>query len=165
MNFNFCKEICDDDLSYEELIKLKWSKYNGLLTLENCKSILENAVKKHLKERFLCWQAAQRDESEKIVIGQSHLYNVMDTYLTSLIQENHLETFGVCIVFEYDYDKKEEGLYVVIKGISEINEEVSTFLCHTIKYKFQNKHQLLLKMSFCLKADTLASYLSGDTVS
>ena len=68
-------------------------------------------------------------------------------------------------MFEYDNDKKEEGLCVVIKGISEINEEVSTFLCHTIKYNFQNKHQLLLKMSFCLKADTLANYLSGDTVS
>ena len=88
----------------------------------------------------------------------------MDTELTSLIQENHPEAFGVCTVFEYDYDKKEKGPCVVIKGISEINEEVSTLLCHTIKYDLQNKHQLLLKNVICLKADALASYLIGDTV-
>ena len=50
----------------------------GFLLLETAKaiSILENVVKKHLKERFLRRQAAQRDESEQIVIGQSHLYRV-----------------------------------------------------------------------------------------
>ena len=67
-------------------------------------------------------------------------------------------------MFEYDYDKKEEGLCVVVEGISEINEEVSTLLCHTIKYDLQNKHQLLLKNVICLKADALAIYLIGDTV-
>ena len=162
--FHFAKEIRYDELSYEELLKLKWSKFNGLLAFGNCKSILENVVKKHLKERFLRRQAAQREESEQIVIGQSHLYRVMDTELSSLTQENHPEAFGVCIVFEYDYDKKEEGLCVVVEGISEINEEVSTLLCHTIKYALQNKHQLLLKNVICLKADALAIYLIGDTV-
>ena len=60
----------------------------GFLLLETAKaiSILENVVKKHLKERFLRRQAAQQDESEQIVIGQSHLYRVMDTELTSLIR-------------------------------------------------------------------------------
>ena len=43
----------------------------GFLLLETAKaiSILENVVKKHLKERFLRCQAAQLDESEQIVIG------------------------------------------------------------------------------------------------
>ena len=55
---------------------------------------------------------------------------------------------------------------VVVEGINEINEEVSTLLCHTgsIKYNLQNKHQLLLKNVICLKADALKSYLIGDTV-
>ena len=80
----------------------------GFLLLETSKaiSILENVVKKHLKERFLRRQAAQRDKSEQIVIGQSHLYRVMDTELTSLIQENHLEAFGVFIVLSMMKRKK-----------------------------------------------------------
>ena len=86
----------------------------------------------------------------------------MDTELTSLIQQNHLEALGVCIVFEYDYDKI--GLCIVVEETSEINEDVSTFLYRTIKYDIQNKHQLLLINVICLNADALASYLIGDTV-
>ena len=50
--FHFAKDIRDEELSYEELLKLKWSKYSSLLSFDNCKNVLETVVKKHLKERF-----------------------------------------------------------------------------------------------------------------
>ena len=86
-----------------------------LLAFGNCKIILENVVKKHLKERFLRHQAAQRDESEQIVIGQSHLYRVMDTELTSLIQENHPEAFGICIVLSMTMIKGKKVFVLSLK--------------------------------------------------
>ena len=48
--------------------------------------------------------------------------------MTSLIQDNYPEAFGISVVFENDYDKKEEGLCVVVEVTSEVNEEVYSYL-------------------------------------
>ena len=163
--FHFAKDIKNDDLSFEEILKLKWRKYSGLLSFENCKNILDNVVKKHLTERLQRRQAARREDSEQVIIGQSHLYRVTDTEIASLIQENYPEAFENSVVFEHDYEKKEEGLCVVVEVLNEVDEDVYDFLCQSITYSLQNQHQLRLKRVIYLKADTFRKYVTGDTVS
>ena len=163
--YHFAKDIFVDSLSYEDLLKLKWNKYSGLLSFENCRSILELVVKKHLKERFLRRQAAQRESSEQLCIGQTHIYRVIDSEITSLVQEHYPETFGNCLVFEHDYDNKEDGLCVVVEVTSGASEDAYSFLGQAIKYCLQNHHQLCLKKVIYLQTDTIQQYVKGDAIS
>ena len=163
--FHFARDISEQEISYEDLLKSKWNKYSSLLSFKKCRIIIKEIIKKHLKNRFLRRQAARRDESEHTVIGQMHLYHAIESQITSSIQEYYPEAFGAAIAFETDYDKKENGFSVIVEVTSDVNEEVYSYLCHSIKYDLQKRHHLNLKNVIFLSTDTIENYLKGDGVS
>ena len=155
-------EVSDKETSYEELLKLKRNKYSSALSFKKCYTKLEDFTKRHLKQRFLRRKEAKREESEQIVVGQVHLYHVIDSQ-TDLIQDYYPETFGVAVAFESKYDKTEDGFSVVVEVKSDVNEEAYSYL--VIKYYLHKRHQLYKKKPYVFSKETLEKYLKGDSVS
>ena len=83
---DFCKDnnFLQHDLSYEDVLHLKYSKFQSLVHVIDCSKKWAEISSEQIRQKTVRYQAAEKDHQVKITSGQIHIVSVLDEEIKAL---------------------------------------------------------------------------------
>jgi hypothetical protein len=82
---DFSKFIQFRELSYEDIVNLKCSRFQSLLSLNECSKEWSRSSQAQIRKNILRYKSSEKDDEIRIVAGQVHIASAIDNDIKSLL--------------------------------------------------------------------------------
>lgn len=159
--YHFSKEN-EEPASYEELMQLKWSKFQKIKSASCVSRQLETISKRHMKERFRRKETAKQVHALQINASKTHLAETLDLQLFSMVQEYYPEAFGSVPVIGNDTVAISDQVSAIIEGKIDQDQEAYSNVSTSIKHELEKTHCLELTHAMFLSSVVLNKFKNKD---
>ena len=159
--YHFSKEN-EEPVSYEELMQLKWSKFQKVKAASSVSQELENISKKHIKERFCRKETAKQVHELQINASKTHLAKTLDLQVFSMVQEYYPEAFGSVTVIGNDTVEISNQVSAIIEVKIDQDQEVYANICQSIKHDLEKTHCLQITHVMFLSSVVLNKFKNKE---
>lgn len=87
-------------------MKIKWKKFQFIMSVNSVSEELGNVSRKHITERFIQQETARKVYSVQINGSKTHLAEALDLQLYSAVQEYFSDAFTVINNDSVEHDNK-----------------------------------------------------------
>ena len=145
-HFSKCVELKFQDLGYDDVIKLKYDKFQSLLSFKGCSKKLSTCVSEHIKQKSIRIDAASDINQIEIVANKRHKPIIIDSEIETIFKEQFEDKICKVVSFDRTHSAEKNSLQVCI----EIQDETSVDdipvddLCRQAFYHLLGRHEVLL---------------------
>ena len=157
-------EFCD--LGYEEILGLKYAKFQSILSFKECSLIWSKLSNQTIKDKLKRFELSDELNKTEIVAYKRHLPFIIDDELKSLLEEVLGENF-IQYVISFDITcSVERNVIQVVIGLndSDIPSEVHD-ICLQIFYLIRRKHNVNVDKIYLIPKEHLCDFIKDNTVS
>ena len=163
---HFSKSHETDDLGYEEILRLKYAKFQSILSFKECSSVWSKLSSQSIRDKFKRFELSDEQNKAEIVADKRHLPFIIDDDLKSMIEgltgENviqHVVSFDIT-------SSVERNVIQVVIALSDnvIPNEVQD-LCSQVFYSVKRRHGVNVDKILFIPKEELSDYTKENIVS
>ena len=159
--YHFSKENREDS-TYEELIRMKWKKFQFIMSVNSVSEELGNVSRKHITERFIRQETAKKVYSIQINGSKTHLAEALDLQLYSTVQEYFSDAFASVTVIGNDSVEHDNKVSMVIEVQVDQDAEMYSNVCISLQHEIEERHSLQLTTVLFVSTAILSQYKNKD---
>ena len=143
------------DLSFEDILRLKYAKFQSILSLKECSQNWHKQSLEVIKEKKERYDTAQKLSRVKIVAEKEHFPSVIDNEIASFLQICCDTQANYVISFDVKNSAIDNSIEIVV-GIQSSEKATDTdTLCKNIFYFVAKKHHLKVKKIHFVPKETV----------
>ena len=154
-------KLQQSELSYEDVLELKYCKYQSLLTLIDCSKTWVCESEAHIQQKNLRYQASDKESQVGITSGHGHIAIIIDSDVKSLIDIYCPDSIGHTVCFDLTNAENANSVWVVLFQNHELQVSFDD-LCSKIFYTLKRRHNICLESVLLIKTEELKDYVSED---
>lgn len=163
-HFSKTLEQTDKELGFEEILRLKYSKFQSIVSIQTCRDEWSTASKQQIKTKHQRIETAEQLNQTEIAAAKKHIPSVIDTHLTSLVHEEYGEAIENVISFDCPSSVEHNVLHAVLEiQNKDIAADISD-VCERLFYFLKRKHNIFLEKVDVLLSESLSNFKFGETI-
>ena len=160
--FSKCVEVKFQNLSYDEMINLKYDKFQSLLSFKECSKKLLTCVSEHMKQRLLRIDAASDKNQIEISAHKRHKPVIIDNEIEAIFKEHFEEQVCTAVSFDRATSVESNCLQTCIEIVDSlsVNELPVDDLCRQTFHHLLRRHGVLLEHVYFIHSNELVKFKS-----
>ena len=155
---NFSKTVDYTVSDYENVVELKYSKFQSLLSFKEVSNNLIHVVNKDIKTREKRLNNAEELNKVELKATEKHLAHVLDSEILSLMHE-YTDSVKYAVSFDTGLSRLQNTIQVVFSvNDTDLPYELEDF-CSRIYYHILRKHKVYVECVYVFNEKALHSFL------
>lgn len=152
------------ELDYEEVLRLKYSKFQLLLNFKECCQNWLSVSRQQIKDKTNRYDTAEKLNQVEIVASKRHIPSVIDNEVKSQIQVYSQKSIQHAVCFDVGKSASSNKIQLVIGFLEQFDDKTED-LCKNIFFTIKRKHSVLIEKIFFLDETTLQNFITEGSVS
>ena len=159
-HFSKCVEFKFQDLSYDAVIKLKYDKFQSLLSFKDCSKKLFMCVSEHIKQKSIRIDAASDKNQIEIFANKRHKPSIIDNEIETIFKDQFEDNICKAVSFDRTASVENNSLQVCIEiqDTTSINDLPVEDLCRHAFHHLLRRHEVLLDHIYFVYSGQLANF-------
>ena len=148
------------DLNYDDVIKLKYDKFQSFLSFKDCSKKLSTCVSVHMKQKSVRIEAASDKNQIEIVAQKRHKPVIIDNEIETIFKEQFEDKIYKAVSFDGTNSVENNSLQACI----EIEDKITIddlpvdVLCRRVFHYILRRHEVLLAHVYFVHTDELVKF-------